>query len=166
MIFFAACPRTRETKNVGICFSYDEAKIRKLFEQISLISYLHDKGYTKIKIVAEKVGAFTSRLSVYDTTSAPENILIDTRFSETVFTPHAEFCAVLNEKREACSFNLIVIEWLETINPRADFSAQRPQLPGQKKTGPGGACLYQEIFAALGRRRRPRRILENRRSRA
>ena len=32
---------------------YDEAKIRKRFEQIGLISYLHDKGYTKIKISEE-----------------------------------------------------------------------------------------------------------------
>jgi hypothetical protein len=129
---------------------YDEGKIRKRFEQIGLISYLNDKGYTKIKIVAEKVGAFASRLRVYDTTSAPENILIDTRFSETVFTPHAEFCALLNEKRETCSFNLIVIEWLETINPRAEFTAQRPQLPGQKKPGLGVLAYLKKFLPLVG----------------
>lgn len=129
---------------------YDEAKIRKRFEQIGLISYLHDKGYTKIKISADKEGSFTSRLSVYDATSATKNILIDTRFSETVFTPHVEFCALLEEKREACSFNLIVIEWLETINPRAEFSAQRPQLPGQKKPGLGVLAYIKKFLPLLG----------------
>ncbi|HPD56693.1 MAG TPA: hypothetical protein P5294_07820 [Smithellaceae bacterium] len=129
---------------------YDEEKIRKRFEQIGLISYLHDKGYTKIKISADKEGSFTSRLSVYDATSAPENIIIDTRFSETVFTPHAEFCAVVNEKREACSFNLIVIEWLETINPRAQFTAERPQLPGQKKPGLGVLSYIKNFLPLLG----------------
>lgn len=129
---------------------YDEGIIRKRFEQIGLISYLNDKGYTKTKISADKEGSFTSRLRVYDATFAPESILIDTRFSETVFTPRAEFCAVLNETREACSFNLIVIEWLETINPRAEFSAQRPQLPGQRKPGLGVLAYLKKFLPLLG----------------
>ncbi|MBN1474282.1 MAG: hypothetical protein JW914_06680 [Syntrophaceae bacterium] len=130
---------------------YDEAKIRKHLEEIGLISYLQNKGYSKIKITAEKEGLFTSRFKVYDTLSAPENILIDTRFSETFFTPRAEFCSVFNEKNEVCSFNLVVIEWIETIDPRAQFTPDRPQLPGQKKPGLGILSYIKRFLMLLGK---------------
>ena len=130
---------------------YDEAKIRKRFEEIGLISFLEKKGYPKIKITAEKEGLLASRLKVYDTMPAPENILIDTLFSETVFTPLAEFCAVFNEKKEVCSFNLIVVEWIEAIDPRAKFTSERPQLPGQKKPGLGALAYIKKFLPLLGR---------------
>jgi hypothetical protein len=130
---------------------YDEAMIHRRFEEIGLIDYLRNKGYSKIKITAEKEGLFTSRLRVYDTTTAPENILVDTRFSETVFTPLAEFCGVTTGKNEICSFNLIVIEWIETIDPRATFTAERPQLPGQKKPGLGILSYIKKLLMVLGK---------------
>jgi hypothetical protein len=130
---------------------YDESMIRRRFEEIGLIAYLRNKGYSKIKITAEKEGLFTSRLKVYDTTTAPENILINTRFSETVFTPLADFCTVSNEKNEACSFNLIVIEWIETIDPHAEFTKERPQLPGQKKPGLGALAYIKKFLTLLGK---------------
>lgn len=129
---------------------YDAVKIHKRFEEIDLISYLQNKGYEKIKIEAGKEGSFTSRLKVYETMPAPENILIDTRFSETVFTPLAEFCGVTNEKNGVCSFNLIVVEWIETIDPKAHFTAERPQLPGQKKPGLGILSYIKRFLMLLG----------------
>src|SRR4030042_1309935 len=130
---------------------YDATKIRRRFDEIGLSAYLKNKGFSDIRIDISRESSFLSRLCVYDKAPSPNNLLVDTRFSETYFTPFKEFCEFTNKKNESCTFHLIVIEWIETIDPKAEFTPERPQLPGQQKPGLGILSYIKRFLTLLGK---------------
>ncbi len=71
---------------------YDEARIRRKFEEIGLAAHLKNKGFSKLQIEISRDMNSVSYLKLYDKALSPDNLLLEARFSETLFTPFAEFC--------------------------------------------------------------------------
>lgn len=115
---------------------YDVDTLRSRLRQVGLLAYLEKKGYADPVIVTGRDASGVSRLQVYNKNRRASNLLIDSRFSETLFTPFRAFCADCDGKGP-CTFNVIVVEWVETRDPRGSFSPGKPQLPGQKTPGLG-----------------------------
>lgn len=129
---------------------YDEAMIRRKFEEIGLAAHLKNKGFTKLQIELSRDMISVSCLRLYDKAFSPDNLLLEARFSETLFTPFKEFCDGGNNNKP-CTFQMIVIEWLEALNPYAQFTDEKPQLPGQKKPGLGALVYIKKFLRVLGK---------------
>ena len=129
---------------------YDDARIRRKFEEIGLAAHLKNKGFSKLQIEISRDMNSVSYLKLYDKALSPDNLLLEARFSETLFTPFAEFCDVVDSNKP-CTFQMIVIEWLEALDPQARFTDEKPQLPGQKKPGLGALVYIKKFLKALGK---------------
>ncbi len=130
---------------------YDEAMIRRKFEEIGFAAHLKNKGFTKLQIEIDRGINSVSSLRLYNGPISPDNLLLDARFSETIFTPFREFCELAGDKKDPCKFQMIVIEWLEALDPKAYFTAEKPQLPGQKKPGLGALFYIKKFLGVVGK---------------
>jgi hypothetical protein len=130
---------------------FDEAMIRKQFDDIGLSEHLNKNGFRDYIIRIGRDSNTVSRLKVYGRSMSPEHLLIEAMFSETLFTPFKAFCDHCEDKKKPCTFQMIVIEWIETNNPEAGFTKGRPQLPGQKKPGLGVLPYLKKFLAAMGK---------------
>ncbi len=127
---------------------YDEAALRSRFASIGLFDLLAHKGYADVALLTHRDSSGVSRLQVYRETPLPDNLLIDARFSETLFTPFRAFCEDC-DGNGPCTFHVIVIEWVETRDPSAAFTKDRPQLPGQHAPGLGVLAILKKFVAVL-----------------
>ena len=59
---------------------------------------------------------------------------------------------VILEKRRVLGVEVLYVHWLSLRNPRAQFSALRPRLPGQEVPGLGLAREIGELLALMARR--------------
>jgi hypothetical protein len=95
---------------------------------------LADKGYPNAHLVIRSLDPFRQAVKIIDTPESPENedhILCELRvFDARLKGP----CPVTDEIYEV---DALIIDWLIFQDPRAEFTQQRPRLPGQKYPGLG-----------------------------
>ena len=130
--YFARMPR----KDPLFLNMYNEAKLLEIMKRVGLISHLKTRGFHDPIIDIDQEDTLIHYLRLYNGEKAPENLLIDLRLSDSRFAPDKSF---FDEGQNLVTLDMIVIEWLSIQNPKAAFSADRPQLPGQTK--PGLGCL-------------------------
>lgn len=115
---------------------FSEDDITKFMVKAGLVDYLSDLGFKKLKFKIYSDESLVHYLEIYNKKINPENLLIDLRVSENRFVLKKE---IINSKR-SLSFDMVVIEWLYTQNPKnKEFAKEKPQLPGQLR--PGLGCL-------------------------
>jgi hypothetical protein len=108
---------------------YAEDEVRRLLEKFGILPALGAKGFSEIFIGIEPIDRFLQALKIFSAKPAAENLLAEFRLREVSFS-HSCFA-------NAAPLNVLKIEWLMLQNPHADFSAERPRLPGQRHPGLG-----------------------------
>ncbi len=120
---------------------YAEDKIRRLLEKFDILSALGAKGFSEIFIDVEPIDRFLQALKIFSAKPAAENLLAEFRLREASFS-HSCFA-------NAATLNVLKIEWLMLQNLHADFSAERPRLPGQRHPGLGLAKRVMQLLVHL-----------------
>ncbi|HSV97059.1 MAG TPA: hypothetical protein VLM75_09010 [Spirochaetota bacterium] len=115
---------------------YNEAQLLDIMKGVGLVAHLKTRGFNELVIDINQDETLIHYLRVYFERKAAENLLIDVRLSDSRFVPDKSF---FDEGQSLATLDMIVIEWLSIQDPRAVFSGDRPQLPGQSK--PGLGCL-------------------------
>lgn len=111
--------------------------IQSLFERVGLIAHLSAKGFANLHFAIESDESRMHSLKVYNRREAPDNLLIELRVSEIIYTPDSEKTwRLLAKGRYQC----LAVEWVNLQNPRGSFSDTRPRLPGQNYPGLGAAA--------------------------
>jgi hypothetical protein len=130
--YFARMPR----KECLFLNMYNEAKLLEIMNRSGLVAHLKTRGFDDLLIDIDQDETLIHYLRVYCEEKIPEKLLIDVRLSDSRFAPDKSF---FDEGQNLVTLDMIVIEWLSIQNPKATFSDDRPQLPGQSK--PGLGCL-------------------------
>jgi hypothetical protein len=121
---------------------YSSEGLKLALEKYGLIEILSNKGFKNIIFILDTNDPYVHRLSLYDESQRPENLLIELVLKKQTITIDMPFKTKLNGKR----FETLSIEWMCLQNPRAKFTSQRPQLPGQNYPGLGIASKAVELL--------------------
>jgi acetoin utilization deacetylase AcuC-like enzyme len=110
---------------------YTAAGVELALERIGYLDLLRSLGFDDARVTLDAGGARGDTVRV---TAGPDgaDLLVELR--------------ARRERRALPGFELLWIEWLLLQNPRLDFTAERPALPGQKHPGLG---LLLETMAAM-----------------
>lgn len=114
---------------------FKKEDIHKIINKSNLADYLKENNFSDdiFKIYTDE--ASIHHLEIFNKKESDENLLIDLRLSLARLSPKNLIKKPLILES---SFDMIVIEWLSTRNPKKScYADNRPQLPGQKSPGLG-----------------------------
>jgi hypothetical protein len=105
--------------------------VELLLERSGILAQLRTKGFRalRVELDARKGAGHTLRVVCEE---GPEELLLELRAERS--------------RRAVPGMEVVAVEWLLLQNPRAEFSARRPQLPGQQHPGLG---LLRDIMSWL-----------------
>ncbi|MBN1501344.1 MAG: hypothetical protein JW982_14385 [Spirochaetes bacterium] len=109
---------------------YSEKDILKFFDKSGLSLFLKENGIDNYILEISIDDAMIHHMDVYSNEKREGSKIIDLRLTESRFAPSE----VLRKGFLAnIVYDMIVIEWLSTVNPeKKKFTKEKPQLPGQK----------------------------------
>ncbi len=87
------------------------------------------------------------RFQIFYQEKKPENVIVDLKIREGVFSPKVDFVEGFPLPDARC----LIFEWLTLQNPLEGFSQKRGALPGQLHPGLGMSRKIVDIFIYLGR---------------
>jgi len=120
---------------------YTEGDVLHLLERFSIYPALKATGFAEIVVAIKPVDRFTQALKIFGKTPDAKNQLAEFRLREVSFS-HP--CLVIG-----APLNLLKLEWLMLQNPQADFTPERPRLPGQRRPGLGLAKAVLQLLTHL-----------------
>lgn len=127
---------------------YTEENVLAALEKSGFLPALREQGLNEVLLQIEPIDAFLQSLKLYHRQVAPEHLLAEFRVRETTLSPrvrrHDPFGAHLP--------GVLAIEWLLLQNPYAEFSPNRPILPGQQHPGLGQARRILKLLIHLAKR--------------
>jgi acetoin utilization deacetylase AcuC-like enzyme len=110
---------------------YTAAGIEHAFYRYGILDQLERLGYRQFRAVLDRAGA-GERVRLLGQSGGEEHLLME---------------AIL-ERRHVAGVETLYVHWVSLRNPRAQFSALRPRLPGQEVPGLG---LAREVGTMLAR---------------
>ena len=113
--------------------AYSVAGLKRALDEYGVVRALADRALADHDVVIDREDAFRHRLRLLLKDGTP---IMDLRLH-------------LMDVNGAA---LVVVDWLLMQNPRATFSAHKPQLPGQQHPGTGMGALVQQLLVLLCRR--------------
>ena len=126
------------------------SEIRRTLEAAGLLAALRDKGINDLIFKIEPFEEFDQTLKVYCREEKPDNLIAEARFREKRFAPERKMPETFSDFAPA----MLSIDWLLMQNPFAEFTQDRPRLPGQTHPGLGQAhrvtTLLMDLCAKLG----------------
>ena len=125
-------------------FTFDELHAR--LESSGFLSAMVEKGVCDPRIEILRVEPDEHRLIVFDT-SGPEPLkMIELRLT----LMRMQIPDGVSSSSLKSLFEMLAIDWAMLQNPRAAFSPERPQLPGQEHPGLGLGRKCHEFLIQLG----------------
>jgi acetoin utilization deacetylase AcuC-like enzyme len=116
---------------------YTPEGLEHALERYRVLPLVRRLGFSNLRMRFDKAGAYDrARLTGRDVTTNKEVTLIELEA----------------ERRRVEEGTFLFINWLSLRNPRAHFSALRPQLPGQEVPGLGLARELTQILGIMSRR--------------
>jgi acetoin utilization deacetylase AcuC-like enzyme len=110
---------------------YTAAGVEHAFYRYGVLDHLERLGYRQFRARFDAPGS-GERVRLFGQSGGEEHLLIE----------------LVVEKRRVQGVEVLYVHWLSLRNPRAQFSARRPRLPGQDMPGLG---LSREIGTLLAR---------------
>lgn len=107
---------------------FDEPALRRECDEAGLFAGLAARGYRDVRLRTEYAGG-EHRLRVL--AKHEREVLIDLRLAEESRLTQA----LAPRPRGLDVLSVLVVHWLEMQDPRAEFTPDRPQLPGQRHPG-------------------------------
>jgi acetoin utilization deacetylase AcuC-like enzyme len=105
--------------------------VEVLLERSGILAQLRSKGFRALRVELDLRNGASQTVRVF-CDDGPEELLLELRAERS--------------RRVVPEMELVFVEWLLLQNPRAEFSARRPQLPGQQHPGLG---LLRDIMGWL-----------------
>ncbi len=116
---------------------YTPEGLEYALERYGLLPLIRRLGFSHLHVVIDRIGAYDrARLLGLDSASGQEGTLIELEV----------------ERRRLGEGTFLFINWLSLRNPRAAFSALRPQLPGQEVPGLGLAREMTQLLGLMAKR--------------
>jgi hypothetical protein len=122
---------------------YTDADLRKIMERVGLVKHLAGRGFESLIVEIGIDESDVHQMRVYCDEKSYDNVLIDLKLSDTRFVPDQKF---LEESSGIVTLDMVVIEWLSIQDPRAVFSGEKPQLPGQERPGLGALRYFMDMM--------------------
>lgn len=114
---------------------YSEDEMRGILSRVGLLRHLENMGFDNLILDIFCDESLIHYLRIFSQKKDPKRLLVDLRLSENRFVPSELKVPVKN-----AAFDIFFVEWLQSQNPlKKEFTADRPQLPGQQR--PGLGCL-------------------------
>lgn len=127
-------PRSGPPRLLGY---YTAEGLEFALEKYRVLPILRRLGFEGLRGVIDRAGAYDrARLVGKDSTTGEQVVLIELEV----------------ERRRVGSGTFLFVNWLSLRNPRARFSAVRPQLPGQEVPGLGLAKEMTQLLAIMAGR--------------
>lgn len=114
--------------------TFTDNDMMEIIKKVGLLNYLIKQGLDKIIVVVDIDEDGMNYFKIFWKEVLPENILLDLRVSEKKFIPSSRY---FENSDINIVYDMIFIEWMSAQNPLAEFSGDKPQLPGQVKPGLG-----------------------------
>lgn len=127
---------------------YDEKQLMEMMDGVGIVAILHRKGYRDLVVSIHKQDVYTSRLYVNLDSLEKETRLIELIVREGIFRPKENFVPSYDF---SSGLSMLLIEWLALQDPKAQFSPDKPRLPGQQYPGLGALKNMQELLYELGK---------------
>jgi len=109
---------------------YSATGVEEALQRFGVLAQLSRLGYSQFRVEFDRAGP-GERIRLFGEADGREHLLIET----------------ILERRRTNGHPVLYVHWLSLRNPRAQFSARRPRLPGQDVPGLG---LAREIGEILG----------------
>lgn len=110
---------------------YSEENIKKLFEKYEIFQMLREKGFDNFKLVLDHKNSERQRLAIYFEKTDDQNLLCEIILRRKDIYLNFPFLTNL----ENTSFDLLIVDWLYSQNPKKEFDKDRQRLPGQLYPG-------------------------------
>ncbi len=127
---------------------YEERELLDMIEAVGLAGFLRQEGFTKPLIRIDRDPNNIHYLKLYHDRADPERLLMDLRLSQIIYTPGTKSARAI---APGGRFNVLAIEWITLRNPRRQFTAGRPRLPGQDRPGLGGVRFLGPLVETIAR---------------
>ncbi len=128
---------------------YSRAGIERVFDAYGITTAIRRLGFDEVQITASVDEAGRHRLQVLvDGLEDDDHRLIDL----VVQLRRVREAAITGEDAATRPFDVLVVEWLCLQNPRAAFTAERPQLPGQRHPGLGIGRVVHNMILLMAQR--------------
>ncbi len=124
---------------------FNEADIWRMWEQCGFVAAFAELQLQPLLLQIETIDAFMQALKLYHRQAAPEHLLAEFRLREIMLAPRKRLADHFGEAMP----RVLAIEWLLLQNPYAQFTDERPALPGQTHPGLGQARLILQWLIAL-----------------
>jgi hypothetical protein len=115
-------------------------------ESSGLLSAMIQKGIRQPSLFIQRVDPGEHRLLIYDKSEREPMKIMELRMTLGRLELPDSSSSFLSRN----SFEVLTVNWMMLQNPRARFSAQRPQLPGQEYPGLGLGRMCHEFLHQLG----------------
>jgi len=108
---------------------YTEEMVTERLEYFGVLPKLRQKGYLNLRVSLDTKDPEHQYLRVY--ADPGERLLAEAIYHEGEFRTRAPFASLLHGHR----FHMLFIQWMLLQKPDAEFTPERPQLPGQRHPG-------------------------------
>jgi len=133
-------------------FGYYSANgVRYALETLGIFKLLETQGFRDFKVEITGDDAWTQLLRVWGHNGGRSLLLTEGRFRRSSWIVPSE-TPLLKSECGNHLFDVAFIDWMTLQNPLADFTAERPRLPGQEYPGLGIVHEVMEVFYAVARR--------------
>ena len=135
-------------------FGYYSANgVRYALETLGVFKLLEAQGFSDFKVAITGDDVWSQLLRVWGHNGGRSFLLTEGRFRNSNWIVPAE-ASLLKSECGNQAFNVALIDWMTLQNPLADFTPERPRLPGQEHPGLGIVHEVLEVFYAVARRLR------------
>ncbi len=117
---------------------YSHKGFELIVKKYGILETLREIGFKNIEYKIDTSDPYIHKITFYDN----KRMLIEAVLKREIITLNLPFYPKANGKR----ITILSIEWLSMQNPDADFTADRPRLPGQQYPGLGLASRAVELM--------------------
>jgi hypothetical protein len=122
---------------------YSKSGLELAMQHYGIFDALKERGYQNPVLKLETDDPYRQRMAVFDETTPETPVLL----IDVVLRQYALPIALDDSTEE--EFEVLYIEWLTLQHPKASFSKEKPQLPGQQYPGLGGGKIALELLTMI-----------------
>ena len=124
---------------------YSPAGIKYALEKYGVFDELRKMGFDHFKLSIDTKDPYRQRLAIYYQRKDPDHLLGELVLKRKHITVYTRFPSLIHGR----TYETIAVEWLCMQNPLAQFTRERPRLPGQKYPGLGMGEMVLELLVIM-----------------
>ena len=134
---------------------YSKPGVELALEKYGVFSDLKKRGFQNPKLEINSTDPFRQRLCIHNKAGGKSDLLVEVILKRKHFTTRTRFPSKVNGR----NYEFLCVEWLSMQDPRVEFTAERPRLPGQEYPGLKAGRFAFELLTLTCKRLRLAGIL-------